>query len=142
MMNLSRVIEKPKQMNILEIKFTTSQLQNSVKGLKIRLSMVKGRINEHENRIMYITYFDKREKKKRLNREHQWRFTQYKWRSRKQKMGQIFFQELVVTVSRSQKKYTRNSKYSKSSLTLILSHRNSSKAICQILNLFLIRVQV
>ena len=70
MMNLSRVIEKPEQMNILEIKFTTSQLQNSVKGLKTRLSMVKGRINEHENRIMYITYFDKREKKKRLNREH------------------------------------------------------------------------
>lgn len=70
MMNLSRVIEKPQQMNILEIKFTTSQLQNSVKGLMIRLSMAKGRINEHENRKMYLTYFEKREKKKRLNREH------------------------------------------------------------------------
>lgn len=53
-------------MNILEIKFTTSQLQNSVKGLMTEASMAKGEINEHENRKMYLTYFEKREKKKRF----------------------------------------------------------------------------
>lgn len=52
---LSRVIEKKKeQMNILELKFTTSELKKSLKGLKIRLSMAKGRISEHEDRIMDI----------------------------------------------------------------------------------------
>lgn len=55
MRNLSRVIEKKKeQMNILELKFITSELKNSLKGLKIRLSMAKGRISEHEDRIMDI----------------------------------------------------------------------------------------
>lgn len=41
-------------MNILELKFITSELKNSLKGLKIRLSMAKGRISEHEDRIMDI----------------------------------------------------------------------------------------